>query len=171
MRTGLPLRDDYGASAPRKPARHRGDNRQSCRLLAIGSVYDGMSREDAARTGGMDRQTLRDWVIRFNKSGPDGLKDRWLCRSRRLNAKQLKEFADIVERGPDPEVDGVVRRRRVDLQRVIEERFGIHYHERTISKLLELWASPTSARGLAIRRRMPMLSRLQKTSRTHAMRT
>lgn len=90
-----------------------------------------MSRADAARIGGMDRQTLRDWVHRFNALGADGLKDAWYGGSEpRLSAAQKAELAEIVEIGPDPAVDGVVRWRRVDLQWVIKERFGVDYHER-----------------------------------------
>jgi len=85
----------------------------------------------------MDRQTLRDWVHRFNEEGPEGLKHRpGAGRRRLLNDAQMSELSVIVETGPDPEVDGVVRWRRVDLQRVIEERFGISYSERAISDLL-----------------------------------
>lgn len=97
-----------------------------------------MSRAEAAKIGGMDRQTLRDWVHRFNAHGPGGLKDnRRRGNPRRLSAEQQAELAQIVETGPDPAVGGVVRWRRVDLQRVVEERFGVHYHERTIGKLLD----------------------------------
>ncbi len=79
-----------------------------------------MSRADAARIGGMDRQTLRDWVHRFNEAGPDGLFDQWSAGpSSRLSDEQKAELAEIVETGPNPEEDGVVRWRRVDLQRVI----------------------------------------------------
>ena len=86
----------------------------------------------------MDRQTLRDWVHRFNAQGPAGLKDnRRRDNPRRLSAAQQAELAQIVETGPDRAVDGVVRWRRIDLQRVIEERFGVAYHERTIGKLLK----------------------------------
>jgi transposase len=80
-----------------------------------------MSREEAARIGGMDRQTLRDWVHRFNAEGPDGLKD---IRSKghppRLTPEQLAAFAEIVETGPDRAKDGVVRWRPIDLKRVVE---------------------------------------------------
>ena len=79
----------------------------------------------------MDRQTLRDWVHRFNAEGPDGLKDAWSSGlAPRLSPAQQAELAEIVETGPDRAVDGVVRWRRVDLKRVIEERFGVVYHER-----------------------------------------
>ena len=89
-----------------------------------------MNRAEAARIGGMDRQTLRDWVHRFNDAGPDGLKDMDDGPKPRLSPEQLAELAEIVETGPDREPDGVVRWRRVDLKRVIEERFGVDYHER-----------------------------------------
>ena len=130
------LRDDYDAPTLRRLARRCRDVRQAGRLLALACVYDGMSRADAARAGGMDRQTLRDWAHRFNAEGPEGLTDRKPLRPRRLNAAQLTELAEIVETGPDLAADGVIRWRRIDLQRVIEDRFGVRYHERTISKLL-----------------------------------
>ena len=85
-----------------------------------------MSRADAARIGGMDRQTLRDWVHRFNERGPEGLKDSWSKGNPpRLSAAQLAEFAALVETGPDRATNGVVRWRRIDLQRVVAERFGV----------------------------------------------
>ncbi len=124
------------------------DANQSRRLLSIAAVLDGMSRADAAKIGGMDRQTLRDWVHRFNAHGPAGLKDnRRRGNPRRLLSAQQAELADIVETGPDRAVDGVVRWRRIDLQRIVEERFGVTYHERTIGKLLKaLGFSHISAR-------------------------
>ena len=121
----------------RRLAARTKDANQSRRLLSIAAVLDGMSRTEAARIGGMDRQTLRDWVHRFNAHGPAGLKDnRRRGNPRRLSAAQQAELAEIVETGPDRAVDGVVRWRRIDLQRVIEERFGVTYHERSIGKLL-----------------------------------
>ncbi len=75
-----------------------------------------MDRGSAAKIGGMDRQTLRDWVHRFNGSGPQGLIDNWTEGPKpRLSAEQLAQFAQIVEAGPDREKDGVVRWRRIDL--------------------------------------------------------
>lgn len=165
MGNALPLRDDYDAAGLRKLARRCRDDRQSCRLLAIASVYDGMSRADAARIGGMDRQTLRDWVIRFNEAGPQGLKDRWVAKPRRLTTEQMKDFAGIVKTGPDPDVDGVVRWRRVDLQRIIEDRFGVVYHERTISKLLAaLGFSHISARPRHPAQNAKVIEAFKKTS-------
>src|SRR3954453_13939236 len=91
--------------------------------LALG--LEGASREEAARAAGMDRQTLRDWVHRYNEEGLAGLRDRPRAGRRpRLSPEQQAELAAAVERGPDPDRDGVVRWRRVDLQALIEARFG-----------------------------------------------
>ena len=96
----------------------------------------------------MDRQTLRDWVHRFNASGPQGLIDNWTEGPKpRLSEQQLTQFAQIVEAGPDRGEDGVVRWRRIDLKRVIAERFGVAFHERYVGKLLKkLGFSHISAR-------------------------
>jgi transposase len=111
-----------------------------------GTGRDGSG--SAAKIGGMDRQTLRDWVHRFNAAGPEGLIDNWTKGLKpRLSAEQLAEFAVMVEVGPDREKDGVVRWRRVDLKRVIGERFGVEFHERYVGKLLKkLGFSHMSAR-------------------------
>jgi transposase len=101
---------------------------QSRRLLSLAAVRDGMDRESAAKIGGTERQTLHDWVHRFNAFGPKGLIDNWTEGPKlRLPAEQLAEFAAIVETGPDREKEGVVRWRRIDLKRVIAERFGIDF--------------------------------------------
>jgi transposase len=107
-----------------------------------------MDRGEAAKVGGMDRQTLRDWVHRFNASGPEGLIDNWMKGPKpRLSAEQLAEFAHIVEARPDREKDGVVRWRRIDLKRVIAERFGVDFHPRYVGTLLQkLGFSHISAR-------------------------
>ena len=137
MSACIALRDDYDSRALRDLARRSRDPRQVRRLLALAAAYDGLSRTAAAKVGGMDRQTLRDWAHRFNDEGPDGLKHRsGAGRPRLLTQEQMSELSAIVETGPDPEVDGVVRWRRIDLKRVIEERFGVIYSERTISDLL-----------------------------------
>jgi transposase len=102
----------------------------------------------AAKIGGMDRQTLRDWVHRFTASGPDGLLDHWTEGPKpRRSSEQMAEVARIVEAGPEREKDGVVRWRRVDLKRVIAETFGVDFHERYVGTLLKkLGFSPVSAR-------------------------
>jgi putative transposase len=127
-----------------------------------------VSRAEAAMNGGMDRQTLRDWVHRFNEAGPDGLLDNWASGpAPRLSAAQKAELTRIVEMGPDREVDGIVRWRRIDLKRVIAERFGVDYCERYVGTLGNS-ASRTSPRGRAIRPRTPRLSRLIKKLFAHA---
>ena len=139
MSASIPLRTDFSASDLRVLAGRCTDASQARRLLSLAAVYDGMDRAQAATIGGMDRQTLRDWVHRFNSEGPDGLIDRKAPgRARYLTDKQMAELGEIVDAGPDPEVDGVVRWRRVDLQKVIEERFGVTYSERAISDLLKV---------------------------------
>ena len=113
------------------------DAAASRRMLALALVLEGSSREDAARHAGMDRQTLRDWVHRYNAEGLPGLSDR--CRPGprpRLSPEQEAELVTAVEQGPDPDRDGVVRWRRVDLQALIETRFAIRLHERTVGKVL-----------------------------------
>src|SRR5436189_2325480 len=118
-------------------ARRERDGRVSSRLLALASALDGLSREEAARAAGMDRQTLRDWVHRYNEEGLAGLRDRPRSGRRpRLSPEQQAELAAAVERGPDPDRDGVVRWRRVDLQALIEARFAVRLHERTVGKVL-----------------------------------
>jgi transposase len=102
-----------------------------------------MDRGAAAKIGGMDRQTLRDWVHRFNASGPEGLIDNWTEGPKpRLSAEQFAQFAQIVEAGPDREKDGVVRWRRIDLKRVIAGRFGVDFHPRYGGKLHQAWLLP-----------------------------
>src|SRR5271165_4409858 len=124
MPSAVRFREDYSAEGLRALARRTKDVNQSRRLLSLAAVRDGMDRCSAARIGGMDRQTLRDWVHRFNAAGPEGLIDNWTEGPKpRLSAGQLADLGAIVEAGPDREKDGVVRRRRIDLKRVIAERF------------------------------------------------
>ena len=144
----IALRTDYNAVRVRAAARAAGDGDRACRLLALAAVYEGQSRAAAAALGGMSRQTLRDWVRRFNAEGPAGLVNRKApgapCK---LSETQLAELSALVETGPDPQSDGVARWRRVDLQAEIERRFKVEYHERSVSRLLhELGFSHMSAR-------------------------
>ncbi len=114
----------------------------------------------------MDRQTLRDWVHRFNAKGPDGLKD-ILAKGQpaRLTLDELTVLAEIVETGPDRATDGVVRWRRIDLKRVIEERFGVTYHERTVGKFLKrIGFSHVSARPRHPAQKAETIETFKKTS-------
>ena len=106
-------------------------------MLALALVLEGKSRKEAAESCGMDRQTLRDWVIRYNAEGLPSLSDRVPPGPAfRLTPEQMAELSALVEAGPDPAVDHVVRWRRVDLRGVIARRFGIEFHERSVGKLL-----------------------------------
>jgi transposase len=107
-------------------------------MLALALVLEGRSRAEAARLCGMDRQTLRDWVHRYNAEGLAGLSDRpHRGRKPRLTPEQMAELERLVEHGPDPDRDGgVVRWRRVDLQAVIADRYNVDLHERSVGKLL-----------------------------------
>ncbi|TNC50038.1 IS630 family transposase [Rubellimicrobium rubrum] len=107
------------------------------RMLVLALVLEGKSRKEAAESCGMGRQTLRDRVVRTNAEGLTGLSDRVPPGPAfRLTPEQMAEPSEIVEAGPDPAVDHVVRWRRVDLRRVIAARWGVTFHERTVGKLL-----------------------------------
>jgi len=145
-------RKDLTPAQLRTAAGKTKDGRAARRMLAIALVLEGMDRTTAAKTCGMDRQTLRDWVHRYNAEGLAGLTNR---RSpgppARLSPEQKAELAALVEAGPDPERDGVVRWRRIDLKRQIETMFGVALHERTVGKQL----AALSFRRLSVRPQHP----------------
>jgi transposase len=140
MPTGRPVeitRTELSAPELRRTAARSRDADAARRMLAIALVLEGKSRQEAAESCGMDRQTLRDWVIRYNAKGLPGLSDRVPPGPAfRLTPEQMAELSATVEAGPDLAVDHVVRWRRVDLRRVIVERWGVQFHERTVGKLL-----------------------------------
>jgi transposase len=129
---------DLTSADLRQAARQTEDANAARRMLAIALLLDGWSREAAAEACGMDRQTLRDWVHRYNASGLDGLynQPRRNGPPPRLSEEQQAEIAKWVEEGADLERDGVVRWRCVDLKRRIKEKFAVELHERTVGKLL-----------------------------------
>jgi transposase len=130
-------RTDLSASDLRAAAVRSGGGRVACRLLAIALLLDGASRQEAAESCGMQRQTLRDWVHRYNERGIAGLSDRPRSgRPAALSPEQKTELKALVLAGPDPERDGVVRWRCLDLREVIAARFEVTVHERTVGKLL-----------------------------------
>src|SRR5215468_5653192 len=103
MTQAVAVRTDYAAGEVRRFAKQAKDAAQARRLLAIAAVLDGASRTDAAKIGGMDRQTLRDWVIRFNDQGPDGLINIASPGAPGKLSKDHKAFlARLVEEGPIP---------------------------------------------------------------------
>jgi len=130
-------RHDQSAGELRRAAQRSRDGRLSCRLMAIAMVLEGMSRAAAAAAGGMDRQTLRDWVHRYNAQGVAGLSDELRSgRPSALTPEQMQELKGIVLAGPDPERHRVVRWRCKDLRGEIAERFSVELHERSVGRLL-----------------------------------
>src|ERR1700757_4191776 len=128
-RRNLTARELRAASAKAR------DAKAARRMLAIALVLEGKDRKTAAEICGMDRQTLRDWVHRYNAQGLAGLENRkGRGRPSRLTTEQKAELAALVESGPDTEQDGVVRWRCADLKRRIEEMFGVKLTERTVGK-------------------------------------
>src|SRR3989442_6973850 len=120
MSAAIALRDDFEAEELRCLAVRVKDVHQARRLLALAAVYDGMDRAEAARIGGMDRQTLRDWVHRFNEQGPDGLINvKPSGRRSKLSAEQKEELRQLLEAGPDLQIDGVARWRCLDFSGVL----------------------------------------------------
>jgi transposase len=133
MGQAIPLRNDYTADQLRRLARQARDAAQARRLLAIAAVLDGASRAAAATAGGMDRQTLRDWVIRFNEHGPDGLINAASPGAPpKLDDEHRAFLSQAVEEGPIPAVHGVVRWRACDLIALLHEEFGISVSDDTI---------------------------------------
>jgi len=145
---GLELRDGYSGGDLRALARKSRDAKQARRLMALAGVADGLSRAEAAVAGLMDRQTLRDWVHRFNEHGPEGLIDRKPTGPKpELTAQQRATLKKIVTAGPDRAIDGVVRWRCADLAKLIKARFDVEYHVNSVGKLLQsLGFSHVSAR-------------------------
>ncbi len=132
MGAAIALRDDYDGSGLRRLARVAKDVGQSRRCLALAEIYDGVTRSDAARMSGVGLQVIRDWVLRFNVAGPDGLIDRKASGpSPKLNDAQRRALARIVESGP---IHGVVRWRLKDLAEWIWEEFRITLDETTVGR-------------------------------------
>ena len=130
-------RTEPTAAALRHYAAGSADTSVARRLLALALVLDGCKREDAARAAGMGRQTLRDWVHRYNAGGLVGLGDRHGGGAQpRLSPEQEAEVAEWMRTGPDVEVDGVVRWRCVDIQARVAREWGVALHERSVGKLL-----------------------------------
>jgi transposase len=144
------VRRDLSVAQLRAEARGSSDNKRARRILAIAMVLEGHPRQLAAQAGAMDRQTLRDWVHRYNAEGLEGLSDHPRSgRPSRLTKAQLAELAQWVNDGPKLASDGVVRWRCIDLRERIAARFEVELHERTVGKILKkLDFSSMSARPI-----------------------
>ena len=135
MAAPIDLRNDFDSVSLRRLAKRTRDATQSRRLLALAEVYDGGSRTDASRIGGVGLQIIRDWVLRFNARGlVDGKSP---GAPSKLNADHRRALAEVVEAGPVPAVDGVVRWRRKDLARWLLETFAISLDETTVGRELK----------------------------------
>ena len=148
MGAAIRIRQDFEAVTLRQLATTVRDAGQARRLLALAAVYDGKDREEAARIGGMDRQTLRDWVHRFNHCGPNGLINvKSPGRRPKLSKEQMEELGRLVEAGPDAEKDGFARWRCADLKRILTARFAVDLSEVSLGRILKkLGFSHISAR-------------------------
>src|SRR5712671_4875411 len=166
MGQAIAVRTDFTAGKVRRFAKRAKDASQARRLLAIASVLDGASRQDAAKAGGMDRQTLRDWVIRFNEKGPNGLVNIPSPGAPpKLDDRHKAFLARIVEEGPMPAVHGVVRWRACDLIMRLHEEFGLSVSDDTVYRALkELGFSHVSARPRAYKQDAEAMETFKKTS-------
>jgi transposase len=165
MGTAIVVRADFSSQELRRLARRVKDAAQARRLLAIAAVRDGAAREEAAKIGGMDRQTLRDWVIRFNDQGPDGLINKSSPGAPGKLSQEHKAFlARLVEEGPIPAIHGVVRWRACDLIMRLHEEFGISVSDDTVYRALrELGFSHVSARPRAYKQDPEAMAAFKKT--------
>ena len=135
MGSAISLRSDFDGNRLRRLARQTKDASQARRLLALASIYDGGSRSDAARLGSVTVQIVRDWVVRFNARGPDGLiNGKAPGKPSLLNDDQRAALAQAIERGPTPYLDGVVRWRLCDLGRWLWEEFRVSVSEQTLGR-------------------------------------
>jgi transposase len=132
----IPLRPDFDATRLRCAARASKDAGQARRLLALAAIYEGDTRTQAAATGGVTLQVVRDWVVRFNAHGPEGLVDRKAPgQPSRLDEEQRAALVAMVESGPVPAVHGVVRWRLIDLCQCWDE-FRVSVSRQTLGREL-----------------------------------
>ena len=166
MRQAIAVRSDYTSREVRRLAKQSNDAWQARRLLAIAAVLDGTSREEAAKIGGMARQTLRDWVIRFNDEGPQDLSNKPSPGAPgKLGAKHKEFLARLTDEGPIPAIDGVVRWRACDLVKQLHAQFGLSVSDSTVYRALkELGFSHVSARPKAYRQDPDAIEAFKKIS-------
>jgi transposase len=133
----IPLRSDYDAVRVRLAARESKDANQVRRLLSLAAIYDGATRAMAAEIGGVTRQIVRDWVLKFNASGPQGLVDRKAPgQPLLLNVTHRAALAAVIDSGPIPAVHGVVRWRIIDLCQWLWDEFQISVSKQTLGREL-----------------------------------
>jgi transposase len=159
----IPLREDFDAADLRREAKKSKDSGQARRLLALAAIYDGSTRTQAAKIGGVTLQIVRDWVLKFNAHGPSGLiAGKAPGQTPRLTGEHRAALARMMEDGPIPAVHGVVRWRLVDLCQWAFEEYRVLVSVQTMSRELRTWAIASCRRGLAITRRRRTRSRILK---------
>lgn len=137
MAQAIAVNEDYTAADLRRLARESVEADQARRLLAIAVILDGESRSDAARTGDVGLQVVRDWVLRFNEGGPDALKTRRAPgKTPILTDEHRKKLVEAVEAGPKPYIDGVVRWRLIDLAQWLHDECGVSVSPDTVGREL-----------------------------------
>jgi transposase len=137
MVAAVELRKDFDAAALRRLARRSKDSGQARRLLALAEIYEGGSRSEAARVGGVTLQSIRDWVLRFNSHGPEGLiAIKAPGPKPKLNDEQRRALKEMVEAGPIPAIHGVVRWRLIDLVQWLSDEFSVSLDETTVGRCL-----------------------------------
>ncbi len=166
MGQAIAVRSDYTSREVRRFAKQSKDVWQARRLLAIAAVLDGASREDAAKIGGMERQTLRDWVIRFNDEGPEGVSNKPSpgapCK---LHAEHKEFLARLIDEEPIQAIHGVVRWRACDLAKQLHAQFGLSVSDATVYRALkELGFAHVSARPKAYRQDRHAIEAFKKNS-------
>lgn len=137
MAAAIELRSDFTAQDLRRLAKQTDDAGHVRRLLALAEIYDGGTRGDAARIGGVGLQIVRDWVLRFNARGPEGLRSgKAPGQTPKLNDAQRRALAEVLEAGPILATHGVVRWRLVDLAQWLWEEFRLSISKQTLSREL-----------------------------------
>lgn len=173
MAAAVRLREDYDAAQLRGLAKRSSDAAQTRRLLALAVIYDGGSRTEAAKIGGVGLQTVRDWVLAFNAEGPPGLVNGKAAGNTPLLSQAHRQaLLEIVESGPIPAVHGVVRWRLVDLAQWVFEEFRISISKQTLSRELRaLGFRKLSARPRHHAQDVEALVAFKKTSRPASTRS
>ena len=165
MAAAIELRGDFTGDDLRRLARSSRDAKQVRRLLALAAICDGGTRTEAAQIGGVGLQIVRDWVLRFNAEGPDGLIDRKAPgKAPTLTPAQRAALAGVVEAGPEPWRDGVVRWRLIDLVQWLWEEFRVSVSEATVGRELRALGFRKLWRGRGTTPRTPRRRKLSKKS-------
>jgi len=169
MAAPIPLRPDFDAARLRGLAKRSRDPDQTRRLLALAAIYEGGSRSEAARIGDVTLQIVRDWVIRFNARGPEGLRTRKAPGPPAiLSDAHRRQLAAMIEAGPILAVHGVVRWRLIDLMQWLWEEYRVSISKQTLSRELRAMDYRKLSARPRHHARNEEAARLFKTTSPHA---